>query len=167
MKLKDLLKNVQDVELTPEQEKQIKDYLGIKDNKRFIPIEGEQYYYILSDGSNGYTYYEPNLCVDNQRILIGNCFRTKDDAKFTVEKIKVYQELKNFADENNDPIDWKKSDFNKVCICYNHTASRIEFSCHQYTDVLGTFYFSSKELAEQAIQKVGKDRIKKYLFGVE
>ena len=29
MKLKDLLKNVQDVELTPEQEKQIKEYLGI------------------------------------------------------------------------------------------------------------------------------------------
>ena len=98
---------------------------------------------------------------------MGNCFKTKEEAEFAVEKIRVYQELKQFADENNGPINWKKSDFHKVCICYNHTAGRIEFSCHQYTDVLGTFYFSSKELAQQAIKKIGEDRIKKYLFGVE
>ena len=165
MKLKDLLKDVQDVELTPEQEKQIKEYLGIKEPKRFVPNYGDIYYYITSDGY----IIESVYCItsDRDRLTMGNCFKTKEEAEFAVEKIRVYQELKQFADENNGPINWKKSDFHKVCICYNHTAGRIEFSCHQYTDVLGTFYFSSKELAQQAIKKIGEDRIKKYLFGVE
>ena len=44
MKIKELLEQVQDVELTEEQEKHIKEYLGFKDSKKWKPKAGEKYY---------------------------------------------------------------------------------------------------------------------------
>ena len=38
----------------------------------------------------------------------------------------------------------------------------IRFYCSQ-----GTIYFESEEKAQQAIEAVGEERIKKYIFGVE
>ena len=33
--------------------------------------------------------------------------KTKEEAKFRLEQIKVYNELKNFADENNGEMNWR------------------------------------------------------------
>lgn len=40
------------------------------------------------------------------------------------------------------------------------------FNCTT-TKQIGAIYFSSEELANQAIEQVGKNRIKKYLFEVK
>ena len=168
MKLKDLLKNVQDVELTPEQEKQIKDYLGIKESKKFVPNYGDIYYYIPSDGYILETVYCKNHTPDRFRLVMGNCFKTKEEAEFTLEKIMVYQELKQFADENNGrPIEWNKLNVENYYIYLSHDDNILLVSDRWSCQDLGQIYFSSEELAKQAIAKVGEDRIKKYLFGVE
>jgi hypothetical protein len=168
MKIKDLLENVQDVELTPEQEKQIKEYLGIKETKRFVPRQTELYYYINSDLSHGSSNYNKNWPYDVVRLTIGNCFKTTKEAEFVAEQIKVYQELKNFADENNDPIDWNDQRSHKYSIAYSHEeAKRLYITCWATYQFMGCVWFSSMELAEQAIKTVGEDRIKKYLFGVK
>lgn len=167
MKVKDLLKNVENVELTPEQEKQIKDYLGIKDNKRFKPKQGEKYYYIYPDLSLANTHYDCGFSSDRDRVAYGNCFKTSEEAKFAAEQIKVYQELKNFAEENNDPMDWEDPMQDKTFIMYDYNLGGLRATYNCWQKALGTIYFSSNKLAEQAIKKVGEDRIKKYLFGVE
>lgn len=156
------------VELTPEQEKQIKNYLGIKESKRFVPNHGDIYYFIMGDGYITDSVYCQNYVTDRHRLAMGNCFKTKEEAKFAAEKIKVYQELKNFADENNDhPIEWRQPNISNYYIYLYHDDNALYVSDCWTCQDLGQVYFSSEELAKQAIQKVGKDRIKKYLFGVE
>lgn len=168
MKLKDLLKTVQDVVLTPEQEKQIKEYLGIKEPKRWKPNPGERYWYIPHCSDIMSTSWSNYCDLDADLFAMGNCFKTETDAEFALEKHLVYQELKQFADENNDPIDWNNQRSHKYSIAYSHEETkRLYITCWSTYQFMGCVWFSSMELAEQAIQKVGEDRIKKYLFGVE
>ena len=169
MKLRELLEKHQDLELTEEQEKEIKKFLNIKDNIRWKPKKNEDYWYIGSCGdicvnSNavcGYCGY------DEARYFINNMFKTEEEAKFRLEQIKVYNELKNFADENNDEIDWKNPRQEKYYLYLSYADMKLSFGCWHSTNILGTIYFSSKKIAEQAIEKVGKDRIKKYLFNIK
>lgn len=168
MKIKDLLETVQDVELTPEQEKQIKEYLGIKEPKRWKPKSGENYWYIMHCGDIASTSWSNYCGLDAELFTMGDCFKTKEEAEFALEKHKVYLELKNFADENNDPIDWGNKKQEKYIINYCTADKKSVFVDSWATyQFIGCVYFSSYKLAKQAIQKVGEDRIKKYLFGVE
>lgn len=164
MKIKELLEQVRDVELTEEQEKHIKEYLGIK-NKKWRPEYNDLYYYIDSFGHIALCNYEA-VGTDINRLVTGNCFKTKKEAEFRLEQIKVYNELKNFADENNEEIEWKNGTA-KYIITFDTEDEKIGTNIIFYIQDIAQIYFSSKDLAEQAIEKVGADRIKKYLFGVE
>lgn len=165
MKLKELLEQYSDVELTKEQEKQVKDYLGIKDKKLNFN-EGEKYFYIDSYGDIDYNLFAEADGDIKYRLFTNNCFKTKEEAEFRLKQIIVYNELKNFADENNDEIDWKNEDSVKYYFYLSHDCNGILIDYAIFAQDLGNIYFSSQELAEQAIKKVGADRIKKYLFGV-
>lgn len=167
MKLKELIKNVENVELTPEQEKQIKDYLGIKDNTRWKPKADETYWYIMGDGDISGTPWSNYCEIDADHFAMNNCFKTREKAEFALEKTKVYLELKNFADEHNDPIDWRDGRSEKYVISYCNIDKRVCIDGWSTTQFMGCVYFSSIELAKQAIETVGEDRIKKHLFGVE
>ena len=171
MKVKELFKDVQDVELTAEQEKQIKDYLGIKEPKVWKPDNGEKYFCLLSDGSvESTTYYKGALfcACDLERYTIGNCFKTKEEAEFVAEQIKVYTELKRYAAEHNEgEIDWRNSLRCKYCIIYDHVYKTFIVSPYHTIQNLMQVYFTSSQIARDAIKAVGEDRIKKYLFGVK
>lgn len=165
MKLKELAEKHPDVELTEEQEKHIKEYLEIK-NKKWRPEKEERYYSVLANGTIQSELYLNYTC-DRYKYFSNNCFKTKEEAEFKLEQIKVYNELKNFADENNDEIDWNDSEKFKYYIYYHHKEKKLVASAYCSLHYLGNIHFSSKQLAEQAITKIGADRIKKYLFGVE
>ena len=81
MKLKELLEQYSDVELTKEQVKQVKDYLGIKETKKWRPRLNEKYFFIDSYGdvSDEYTDHEQNAEWDDYRIFTNNCFKTKKE----------------------------------------------------------------------------------------
>lgn len=171
MTIKEFFEKYANVEFPEEQEKQIKECLGIKENKKWKPEEEETYYLVDSAG----IICERKRCVANPsanmndkfRILTNNCFKTKEEAEFRLEQIKVYNELKNFADENNEEIDWKDNDTFKHYIYYNYQQKCLGISYMFSAKYIGQIYFSSEKLAQQAIEKVGAGRIKKYLFGVE
>lgn len=168
MKLKELLKNVEDVELTEEQEKQIKDYLGIKDSKKWKPERNESYFFVDNKGMIDKVLGAQPRCEDYQfRILTNNYFKTKEEAEFRLEQIKVYYELKNFADENNDEFDWTNQEQFKYYMDYSYSKNKLSLHVWQTIRDIGQIYFSSRELVKQAVEKVGEDRIKKYLFGVK
>ena len=110
--------------------------------------------------------FNNNVDLTLKHISLGNCFKTEEEAAFRLEQIKVYNELKNFADENNEEIEWKNGTA-KYIITFDTEDEKIETNIIFYIQDIAQIYFSSKELAEQAIEKVGADRIKKYLFGVK
>lgn len=167
MTIKELYEKYGDVELTEEQEKHIKEYLKIE-NKKWKPKEGENYYYVDNYGDIEREFFSESDRLDYFNFFSNNYFKTEEEAEFRLEQIKVYNELKNFADENNEEIDWKDAEQDKWFIKgINLRNNKLIFDYNFELKFLGQIYFSSEKLAEQAIEKVGADRIKKYLFGVE
>ncbi len=130
------------------------------------PKCGELFFYI---SGRGYIFSSIwiNSYICNEYYSVGNCFKTKEEAEFTLEKVKVETELRRFAEENNEcEIDWSDRKQNKWLICYNYDLKNIDTG---YDNTLRThyIYFSSKEIAKQAIKHIGEERLKKYYFGVE
>ena len=75
--------------------------------KVWKPEYGEFYFYISKYGAVGNSIWE-NDHVDNGCYGIGNCFKTEEEAEFSLEKAKVETELRRFAEKNNEyEIDWK------------------------------------------------------------
>ena len=166
MKLKELLEKHQDLELTEEQEKEIKKFLNIKDSKKWKPKKNEEYWYVDSFGDTAVEISAEDS-EDEYKIFTNNCFETEKEANFRLEQINVYNKLKNFADENNDEIDWNDLKQKKWHLNLIYPDMKLDLSYCSLIDIQGTIYFTSEELAKQAIKKVGENRIKKYLFGVE
>jgi len=129
-----------------------------KDEQEF-PQDGDGYWYIDDEG---YILKEKwdGLDFEEYRLAMGNIFKTKDQAEFAAEKLKVEAELRKFSTS---------------FVLYNENWFLVLADTQQ--DVMplyenrevtqGAIYFESKEKAEEAVKSVGVDRIKKYLFGVE
>lgn len=82
--------------------------------------------------------------------------------------LHVYFCLKNFAKKNNSKeFDWGDENQHKYSIIYDHRISEIQIVETNHIKDVGQIYFSSEEIARRAIEFVGEDNIKKYLFGIE
>lgn len=136
-----------------------------KESKVFKPELNEEYYFLNCDGEINYLDWN-EAQFDKKVYDLGNCFKTKEEAKFMIERLKVNAELQRFADEHNNKIDWKNSASNKYFIFYNHSIEKVEIITN-YSFKSNNIYFSSKEICEQAIKKIGENRIKKYYLRVE
>lgn len=93
---------------------------------------------------------------------LGNIFFTKKEAEFAREKRKVEVELERYAKEHNDE---KTTD--NCHVVMNTGTKEIDISSYWVLQVAGATCFSNREIANDAIEEVGKDRILKYIFGVE
>lgn len=134
--------------------------------KVWKPNKNEKYCYIGGDGDIYHT-VNANLTKDDCIFSIGNYFKTDEEAEHMVEKLKVIKELQDFAFENRDEeIDWYDKEQDKWEISYKD--SNIEPICNNYYRAQ-TFniYFTSLEIAQEAIKTIGEDRIKKYYFDIE
>lgn len=132
--------------------------------KVWKPEYDEWYFYVSGYGVIGSNVWI-NDYTDNGYYEIGNCFKTEEEAKFALEKTKVEAELCRFAEKNNEyEIDWKDEDQEKWFIYYY-----CDKICpyQTYSTMRNDIYFSSKEIAKQAVDNIGEERLKKYYFGVE
>lgn len=135
------------------------DWEVVEERKIFWVIDYDGYIYYLND----------NKLQKSGLMTIGNCFQTEEEARHMVEKLKVIKELQDFALENNtEKIDWKNNKQLKFFINFDCYSNRVGYS---YTDDCKTLplniYFTSRELALKAIEKVGEKRIKKYYFDID
>ena len=122
-------------------------------SKTWQPRTGEEYLYITSNGivcNTARVSY-----ADDFRLSIGNCFRTRDEAEFAIERLKVVHELRQFASDKN---------YGQFILCCRNDNSIEVLSCISYT---GELHFATLNDAHAAIQAVGEDRIKKYYFNME
>lgn len=93
---------------------------------------------------------------------LGNIFFTEEEAEFAREKRKVEVELERYAKEHNGP-----TLEDNYCILYDEDNEEFDFDVWIGSKVQGTIVFTSKQLVFDAIKEIGKDRILKYIFGVE
>lgn len=128
----------------------------------FIPKYDEDYWLIYSDGEKSFKQWE-DTSQDKDRLTLGNVFRTKEEAEFEVERLKVIHELKMYAEPRDMKWDGKNDYY---LITYSLGTDTIDIYCHRWFKY-DAIYFSSRERALEAIKSVGEERIKKYYLCVE
>ena len=129
------------------------------DKKVFKPTKfGEKYYTILANGDI-FTYNFFNSDIDKEFISFGNYFKTKEEAERKRFEIKLHRQLELFALENNDrEIDWNINS-EKYIIIYRIDVGILINKVYSSKD-FGQVYFTSKEIAEKAIETFKYDLIR-------
>ena len=124
-----------------------------KKNNLWKPCIGEDYYQIAADGDVEMREWD-GRGYDEDSYAIGNCFKTKEEAEFEVERQKVIVELKRFAEKNNGSIGPMR---------YYLVGEYSKDSDNFVIDSLGTAFpigssipvFSSSFFVEMAISEIG------------
>lgn len=136
-----------------------KELLELKGLVKEFPQDEDKYWYVGMRGNVFSSEWE-GLPSEEHMLEVGNIFKTEDEAYFAVEKLKVDAELRKLSDswdlestQYTFSFDWENGEFNLEYPDYN-----------QYPN---SYYFYSADDVQQAIETVGRERIKKYLFGVE
>ena len=142
-----------------ELEKELLELKGQVKEQQEFPQSGERYWYNNGGGMVNSCFWKSEQ-FDLNRYRIGNMFKTEKEAEFAVEKIKVEAELQKFGRP------FECGAFN-CCISLDTDDVYLYLDSSRYFHSQGTIYFESTEKAQQAIDAVGEERIKKYIFGVE
>lgn len=100
--------------------------------------------------------------IDSNSREIGNAFLTKEEAEFEVERRRIETKMIRLGGKRK-PEQGKANWFFE----YRPSSGGIEILWSSYEIDQGVIYFDSEEKAEEAVEIIGKDRIKKYIFGVE
>lgn len=153
--------------LEKEVEQEVARLKAEKESKVWKPKKGETFYYIKGRGkieNKIWGKYDPYY---NSRFRMGNVYKTLEECRFAKEKQIVLTELQRYADEHNEwAIDWEEHNF-KYKIQYSYNTRSLHIEGTMCVKEIGQVYFTSKEVILQAIAKIGEERIKKYLFGIE
>lgn len=125
------------------------------------PQTGDNYYYIAGNGEVFKSEFNSEFDYDCDSLEFGNCFKTKEEAEFKLEQLKVIHELEELADDDQ-PWDDPKQHF---IIQYDNSSSCLYVEhWRKFQTVPRNYYFKSFKSAEAAINKIGADRLKKYYF---
>lgn len=137
-----------------------------KKNKVWKPNEGDTYYCVSYYGQVNDNIYIPTVGGEHYRL--GNCFKTKEEAKFALEKQKLITEIKRYIVENDpEKLDWKDENQRKFRIYYDYEDKKFGVDTNIVVNIMNAIYFSNKLDWRKMISDIGEERIKKYLFGVE
>lgn len=131
-----------------------------QDAKVKKPQISEGYFYI-SNGVIAESIWT-NDHLDEARWELGNVFFTEEEAEFAREKKKVEVELERYAKEHNAP-----TLEDEYFILYDEYKEELDYDVWADYRPQGAVVFTSKQLVFDAIESIGKDRILKYIFGVE
>ena len=132
---------------------------GLAKDEQGFPQNGDNYWYI---NPLGFAFHDEwsGFITEGHKIEIGNIFKTKEQADFAVEKLKVEAELRKFS----RPFEYGKFNY---CLLFDIDGNNFRTDVTSYCPSQGAIYFESEEKAQEAVSAVGKERIKKYIFGVE
>ena len=129
------------------------------DKKVFKPSKfGEKYYTIFANGDI-FTYNFFNSDIDKEFISFGNFFKTKEEAERKRFEIKLHRQLELFALENNDTEIDLNIHSEKYIISYSIDGNIFVDKVYSFKD-FGQVYFTSKEIAEKALETFRHDLIR-------
>ena len=163
IKIKDIVEKYAEYEIDEDKLKK----LLIKPKQKTIweLVAGDIYNYIDSDGTIVTSIWGNDFYHVDRRAA-GNCFLTFKEAKFELERRKVETELLKCGG-TRDMMSIGDINTDKYFIMYLHESRRICINSYCGIHYQGNIYFKSEEDAQRAIDEVGEDRIKKYLFYVD
>lgn len=163
--MSDLLDRISELEqqlavLRAEAEKKEKE-----NSKRWRANKYEDYWYVSDCGIviTEEDIRSANSAIDNYRYDTHNYFQTEEEARRYAKVLETERQLKRFADEHNDKIDWSDNNSVKYYLSYHYDAYSTSVDACWIIREPRVIYFSSKKIAQQAIDEIGIDKIKEYL----
>lgn len=120
-------------------------------------VNEEEYYYITEGGKIKTTHFD--RFYDEKNRSLGNAFLTKEEAEFELERRKIEAIIRKYS----KPFEDGKPNY---VLVYNHSSKTTIVDCYRFMDCSSPC-FESKEITQKAINEIGKDRLKKYWFGVK
>lgn len=120
---------------------------------------GDEYWVVGGNGEKGRQQWDgypyDKIALENNAI-----FKTQEEAEFEAERLRVLRELEKMGRAFR-PF------HGNYMIIFSHDGG-LTINGYRTTAVsYGKYYFDNREEAKQAIEKIGEERIKKYLFGIE
>ena len=140
-----------------------KEELKKAETKKRWRAEVNETYYFIDEELECAKATETLHRLDDKMYKYRNYFQTREQAEKVVERIKIYIELKDLAEELNgsEEIDWNNENQYKYDIIYDHGYKT--FRQYGFIDCkdLGQIHCLDKDFLEKAKERIGEDRLKK------
>lgn len=130
----------------------------VKDEQEF-PQVGDTYWCVTANGRVSESQWH-KAEFDLQAQVMGNIFQTREEAEIAVEKLKVENELRKLS------VSWDLEN-TQYSFSFNWEFGEFNVEYPDYNQYPNSYYFYSIDDLQQAIETVGEERIKKYIFEVE
>lgn len=125
---------------------------------------GDEYYYIDCYEEIERTHYDG--CEEDVDIIkCGNAFLTEEEAKHELERRKCEAILLKYGTRGMMSLGDKYT--KKYYIQYDYDVDKLMTFKHYSIGTQGAINFKTEELALKAIEEVGEERLKKYIFNVK
>ena len=129
----------------------------------YTRVDVDNTYYLIAPNSIVHHVQEKRYCVDDTMFEVINYFNSKNYAEYIAFKESLMRKLDKFAWDNNAKvIDWDDTS-TKYCIKFSNKHNEIIIdwsSSYQSNDI----YFTSREIAEKALEEFKEDLIKLYTW---
>lgn len=134
-------------------------------NKAWKPLIGETYYFLFSEGDVAKDLGGFNPVVQN-RYALGNCFRTKEEAQFEANRLKVLAQWKRLSIESGEADNPWDNKHEHYYVFYEYKSGKLLYNNNRITQCTNV-HFASEKAIENAIKVVGEENIKRYILGVK
>lgn len=128
------------------------------------PGLGEWYFFLDDRGTPASTFNAGVVATTlnlKDRRSIGNCFRTKAEAEFAAEQLKVLAEMRKYT--KGFKPDWQNNDQDKWSICAEGWPGERKLDIECWTTINhGGPFFETKADAKACIDGIGEERLLKY-----
>lgn len=140
--------------------------LEIKENNKYKRKSLEEYFY-LDEYGDVVLEDDCDDNLDNHNYSIGNYFETEKQAENYKQKLLIEQELRDIAMELNkgEKIDWNNDEQEKYYLEYDFSIDSINCTFYTYIKIQGIIYCLDKNFKDIAIERIGEERLTKYLKG--
>lgn len=142
-------------------EDKLKELLVKPEPKTVWDLEkGDTYYFIETNGG----VYSCNWLVDENDLCrreFGNVFLTEEEAEFELERRKCEAIMLKYGRRTFKPRD------NNYLIRFDNDDKQAFVDFWRLNQFQGSIYFDTEELAQKAVDEIGEERLKKYVFQVE
>lgn len=126
--------------------------------------DGDKYWCVYRDGKVD-VFSWVDCLIDKKIRDCGNIFLTKEEAEFEVERRKCEAIMLKYG--TRDMMSLGNGSRAKYCIMHNYSDCVINCDYYGAINYQGIIWFASREIAQQCIDEIGEDRLKKYIFNVK
>lgn len=138
-----------------------------KGNNNYKRPRYKDYYCLIDTGGIAYV-KDQNDKIDDFRFKIGNYFKIEESIENYKEKLLIEQQLRDIANELNkgEEMYWEVGSHYKYYLCYDFSEDTIvDDSYSIFIRRQGTIYCLDINFKHVAIERIGKERLTKYLKG--